>query len=609
MKYYFSLLATWMFMLIGTTNVHAQASVYSGFFEGKAFLGVHSNSISKVKAQKLGFENPYGSYISGIVQNSAAEEAGLLAFDYIVAIDDNYLDRNYSLTDILGKYHSGDDVVIHFIRNGEKKSVDVVLGEKSLDIMVPSISSEKAFLGVTLHPDSKYEKSGVKVKVLKETTAEEIGLKSGDVITRINGNRIVDWADIETAVSKLEGSENVNVEYMRDDQINTAEGNIKSKSIFGFASPLPKMKEFFIGDPPFLGIYTEKMPKYKADKLGIDNYYGCYVSGVIPNTGAEEAGIKPFDLIFGIDEYRTGEEQYLGHILKKFVPGDEVTVHLYRAGKKMSLPLTLGRKMDVKEMKLNKCDQPFFGIRHDSEKSKKVGAIAINTVDNSTAEGIGLKNGDVILTINDYKMIDWTDIGIAIDNMKPGSMIEVVYLRDGKEMNANGPIKSYRETRDCEEGNSLLNLGFLKDLDIDFDFDFDHLFEKGDKKHEWVERAEYSSVSIKVDELSSNEARDMNDDFDINLPISNTLDVEDMKIAADTENNELYVTFNLGTKGETGVYAYNANGREVYEYELGNFSGVFSDDLDLLANGTGKYYLLIKQGEKMFAKKILIKGN
>jgi hypothetical protein len=64
--------------------------------------------------------------------------------------------------------------------------------------------------------------------------------------------------------------------------------------------------------------------------------------------------------------------------------------------------------------------------------------------------------------------------------------------------------------------------------------------------------------------------------------------------------------FDLPEKGQTEIKVFNAAGRIIYEYELGNFTGEFSDEVDISQNGTGTYFLQIRQGEKYASKKIIL---
>ena len=65
----------------------------------------------------------------------------------------------------------------------------------------------------------------------------------------------------------------------------------------------------------------------------------------------------------------------------------------------------------------------------------------------------------------------------------------------------------------------------------------------------------------------------------------------------------------LPESGNTTVKIFNDSGRMVYDYELGNFTGQFDDEVDLLKNGNGAYYLEIKQGKRSISKKIRVSGR
>lgn len=90
--------------------------------ESTGYLGIHSEHLSKKKAERLGFKNRYGSYVSKVVKNSAAEKAGLQPFDYIYGVEDQRTSDNQDLSDILDDYEPGEEVTLHFIRKGEKKN-------------------------------------------------------------------------------------------------------------------------------------------------------------------------------------------------------------------------------------------------------------------------------------------------------------------------------------------------------------------------------------------------------------------------------------------------------------------------------------------------------
>ena len=52
-------------------------------YQESAFLGVNIADMSESKAKKLGLENPYGTYVSSVIKNSAADKGGIKPLDYI----------------------------------------------------------------------------------------------------------------------------------------------------------------------------------------------------------------------------------------------------------------------------------------------------------------------------------------------------------------------------------------------------------------------------------------------------------------------------------------------------------------------------------------------
>lgn len=239
---------------------------------------------------------------------------------------------------------------------------------------------QRPFLGVSpTEDDFETELDGVSVDVVEKSTAAEMGLKIGDVITSINGYPILDWDDVTTAIQNTKPGQAIEVNFKRDERELSAKGTIKA-----YEEVYPEGREgswnldidwnetgdvtISNGDDwenksydeqdenrAFIGIFTEMISKQKAQRLGFDNPYGIYVTGIIPNSGAEQAGLKAFDYIFGFDEYRAGEQQDLGLIMKKYAPGDKATVHYYRKGKKATASIVFTKPIKAKKDEQSDC--------------------------------------------------------------------------------------------------------------------------------------------------------------------------------------------------------------------------------------------------------------
>ena len=88
---------------------------------------------------------------------------------------------------------------------------------------------KRVLLGII--PDTEYKKNGVRVEEqLENTTASEMGLKEGDVITGINGNKISNLEELRNELNKLEEGDNYTVDFMREDVPLQASGAAKMSS-------------------------------------------------------------------------------------------------------------------------------------------------------------------------------------------------------------------------------------------------------------------------------------------------------------------------------------------------------------------------------------------
>ncbi len=580
-----------LFTLILPTHIFAQES---NCLDTRAFLGVHSDDISRDKAEILGFENPYGSYVTKVIGNTAAELGGLEPFDYIYGIDDLRASRYEDLSDMLTAYQTGDEVLVHFYRRGQQKSQLITLGSRSNAKYKNFSSAEDPHLGIS-DMEVIPNEIGVKVDVSRSSTAAEMGLEDGDLITAINGYTIVDWDDISTAIDAMSIGQTIEVEFERDGDMRTASAPIRSR-----AASQQQYKERIIAQRnsgAFLGIYSNVLSREKAKKLGLDNYYGSYVTGVIGNTAAERAGIAPFDYIYGIDEYRTGARQNLGTILSKYEPGDRARVYYIRKGSDESTNITLGSRSEAVYKEVDKCDEPFFGVSGDHSRSWNKG-VPVQVIAKSTAESLGMEDQDVILTINDYPIIDWDDISTAIDNMTIGENIKVTYMRNNREMTGIQAIKSYCETK----GLSGIDQFSRSDRDIVL---------KGIKRstdRQSFKAVDFTNVVVSVQDISQEESNKLQRIGGVRMS-SNTLQVNNLQLNPNPQKGLFHLRFNLPNSGSTRVQIFNEAGRNIYDYDLGTYRGAFEDEVDISQNGNADYFLTVSQNDRVMAKKIVLRKS
>lgn len=558
----------------------------------RAFLGVYSNEISRSKAKLLGFDNPHGSYVTSIIGNTAAEVGGLAPFDYIYGINEYRVDSNEDLSDMLSHFQSSDEVIVHFYRNGQPMSQLVNLSSRSNSTSKKRTAEEDPHMGIS-DDDDDDDELGVRIDVSRGSTAEALGLDDRDIITAINGHPMIDWSDISTAIDAMEVGQTISVEYERDGDMRQASAPIQSRA----KAQQQYKNKTVIGSKnagAFLGIYSNALSREKAKKLGFENQYGSYVSGVIGNTGAERAGIQPFDYIYGIDEYRTGSRQDLGDILHKYDPGETAKVYYVRKSQDRSSNITFGSRSEAVYKELDKCEEPFFGVSGDHSRSWSKG-VPVQVIANSTASSLGMQSRDVIISINDFPIIDWDDISVAIDNMTVGQNIRIRYMRDSREITGIQAIKSYCETKGL---TSIGNMEIKRNLSLS---GVERVVEGRAFK-----AVDFTNVKVNVQEMSREDSNQLRNTKGFNLSSSNTLRVNNLQLYPDPQKGLFHLSFSLPENGSTRIQIFNTTGRTIYDYDLGNYTGSFEDEVDISQNGNTNYFLTVSQNNKVMAKKIVL---
>lgn len=360
-------------------------------------------------------------------------------------------------------------------------------------------------------------------------------------------------------------------------------------------------------ETPFLGVYSNGITKKKSKQLQFDNSEGSYVTGIIGNTAAERAALQPFDYIYGINGYRTDNGRSLTSILKKFDPGDEVVVHFYRNGKKQQKNTILGTRSDAEYNKRSKREDPFLGVEQRGRDSDDdFFGVKVNIVSKSTAKGIGLENGDIITHINGFPIIDWTDLGTAIDMMTVGNETTITYVRGGRKSTSSGKIKSLAETKYNDyNSNSKKNYSYSYKSDGGKSTRVE-VWTNSDTDSEELNSRDLDGMQVSLADISSGDIRQLSD---LDLPQNNDLSVDGLTFTPNKNMGHFDLIFSLSSKGETVIDIFNDKGRSIYNYDLGSFSGDFEDRIDLAQNGTGTYYLKIVQGNKGLAKAVNLSKN
>ncbi|MBW6465611.1 MAG: SRPBCC domain-containing protein [Brevefilum sp.] len=90
---------------------------------------------------------------------------------------------------------------------------------------------------------------------------------------------------------------------------------------------------------PLIGIFPYEYDIYadsEKKKLGYPVDYGVLVSNVVPNYGADKAGIHSDDLIVAINGHKVENIAGLFGVISEYAPGDQITIEAYRGSEHLT---------------------------------------------------------------------------------------------------------------------------------------------------------------------------------------------------------------------------------------------------------------------------------
>lgn len=184
----------------------------------------------------------------------------------------------------------------------------------------------RGYLGVT-DPEARGIEKGVKVNVSPNLAAHEAGLKSGDIITDLNGTPVNSFDELAGFLAKTKSGDPLKINYLRDGQAATATATL------GKVSDQWKHKWVEEQKAACLGTYSS----VNNERTDI----GPKVTGFTAQSAAREAEIQTGDFITAINGATVVTHKELWDEIAKYKPEDRVNVAFTRDGKQKQVEVTL----------------------------------------------------------------------------------------------------------------------------------------------------------------------------------------------------------------------------------------------------------------------------
>jgi membrane-associated protease RseP (regulator of RpoE activity) len=494
--------------------------------------------------------------------------------------DINSILREMDVLDDFGQLKPGQDIEIRIDKSdtdGREENISLFLAPDQMDAAFPEFGpappmENKTYLGVMLREDLNYRPGAVIItEVIKDSPAASCGLQTGDVIVRIDKTEIKDVQTVIDYVQSKDKGDKIAITVLRDGKEKKFKTELGEKEMMrSWAFSVPEIPEVF------------EIPE-----------------------------IPEFNFRFSPDSITIYCPPSPGCLL----PNDSM---------KICQPFSWnGEGLAVQET-------AFLGVTPSQEESET--GVRINVEEGTSAEKMGLMDGDIIMQINQVDVNSFDELSDRIGSMNPGEIIELSILRNGKQKEISGEIgkrsisgfndfRIFHDFKGMDEGgNFLYDYEFdmdekdvemrMEELLRELDREQDRIDQERQRIESELERLNESrdamTIKIQISEITEADVENLNN-AGSRFETTNTLTPDQISFFPNPGDGILNLTFSLSSKAPVRITLNNSNGEMVYLEERAMFDGEYRNTIDISEEPNGTYFLQITQDGKSYSKKI-IKG-
>jgi predicted metalloprotease with PDZ domain len=202
--------------------------------KAKGYLGIYMGHMTPDDRDEFGVK--FGVLVTKVEKDSPADKAGIKRYDVIQYFNDERVRRTDDLAEAIESCKPGTNAAVKLVRDGKEKEITVTLGKAKPDRYLFNFGDKNdrrrnmflfrkgGFLGVNLQPLNKdlagyfgvkEDEGALIMGVSKDSPAEKAGLKSGDVIQKIDKNEISKPDDVIKIISDLKPGDKVSIDVIR----------------------------------------------------------------------------------------------------------------------------------------------------------------------------------------------------------------------------------------------------------------------------------------------------------------------------------------------------------------------------------------------------------
>ena len=342
----------------------------------------------------------------------------------------------------------GADQIKVVLQDEHKYDATVVGRDPQTDLALIKVESDKALPAVTLGKSADL-KVGQWVVAIGNPFGLDHTVTAGIVSAkgRVIGSGPYDDY-IQTDASINPGNSGGPLLNMQGEVVGINTAIIASGQGIGFAIPIDmatsivaQLKKEGTVTRGWLGVSIQDLGDDLADYYGVAKDRGVLVTRVVPGDPADQAGIKPNDIITEVDGNKVTSSRELTAKAAALRVDDQVNVTLLRDGKENTVSLKVGRHPRTLAQKgeTESGAETGYGIQVTDltpELARRLnvdaehGAVVTGIEPGSKAAQAGLEAGDVIVEVNRHEVASARDFKDRVKNNKMGDRLNLLVKSD-----------------------------------------------------------------------------------------------------------------------------------------------------------------------------------
>ena len=194
----------------------------------------------------------------------------------------------------------------------------------------------------------------------------------------------------------------------------------------------------------WLGVLIQDVTLELAESFGMAKPQGALVAKVLDGSPAERAGFEVGDILLSFDEHSIERSSDLPPIVGRTRVGREVPVEILRNGESVILNVTTDELPDDDELRVaaarspqaveaNKLGLTVRDLSDEERASLDIGdqGVLVSAVSDGPGKRAGIREGDLILMLNNEKILDGDHFKQLAAELPEGKAISVLVQREG----------------------------------------------------------------------------------------------------------------------------------------------------------------------------------